>query len=236
VCCAKEPIFRPAKLRILARAVTNFANRLGFDCLAPRCRPTKVKKKERFGQPIMGAKYYCSCHEYAFRSLRKCEPNLLRRRRRSERRRPPGNQRGDRSQASQSNWPRCKRSAISFEKPKPAKACTDRLTRRPVQYENRRSACPFLTERLASAVVGLAPPKFLRGGRDFGILEKLSDMVGAISMARFACCVYRNSVVSVEAQALSSRQSTLPQAQRKFFREAPKVRRWTLSSKCFVSR
>jgi hypothetical protein len=28
----------------------------------------------------------------------------------------------------------------------------------------------------------------------------------------------------------------LPQAQRKFFREAPKVRRWTLSSKCFVSR
>lgn len=171
MCCAKEPIFRPAKLRILARAVTNFANRLGFDCLAPRCRPTKVKKKERFGQPIMGAKYYCSCHEYAFRSLRKCEPNLLRRRRRNERCRPPGNQRGDRSQASQSNWPRCKRSAISFEKPKPAKACTDRLTRRPVQYENRRSACPFLTERLASAVVGLAPPKFLRGGRDFGILE-----------------------------------------------------------------
>jgi hypothetical protein len=28
----------------------------------------------------------------------------------------------------------------------------------------------------------------------------------------------------------------LPQAQRKFLGEAPKVRRWTLSSKCFVSR
>jgi hypothetical protein len=91
-----------------------------------------------------------------------------------------------------------------FEKPKPAKACTDRLTRRLAQYENRRSACPFLTERSASEVVDLALPKFLMGGRDSGILEKLSDMAAAISMARFACWVYRNSVVSIEVQALPS--------------------------------
>jgi hypothetical protein len=42
------------------------------------------------------------------------------------------------------------------------------------------------------------------GGRDSGILEKLSDMAAAISMARFACWVYRNSVVSIEVQALPS--------------------------------
>jgi hypothetical protein len=127
----------------------------------------------------------CQILECRFRNLRKCERNLSSLRHRNESCRQ-GSQLGHCSRTSQGKWPRCKRSAIKFEKPKRENRCPNQLTQPPVQFESRRSACQFSTAQLTSAVACLDQPRFLTGGRDSGILEKLSGTAAVLSMARFA--------------------------------------------------
>jgi hypothetical protein len=229
----EEPIETPDGIRLntFARRDTLSRQSAGFPLGRSGAAPQKVNKRERFGQSFIATDISCSCGS--------CRRQILERRFRScananESCIFQGSQPG-RSQTSQGKWPKCKRSAKKFGKLKPEERCTDRLTQPPVQFESRRSACQFSTAQSASAAVCLDQPRFLMGGRDFGILEKLLGMAGVLSMARFACRDYHDRVVSIEAQARSSQQSILPQGPPQFFRGAPKVRRWIMRSKCFVS-